>query len=104
MSGSFLLDTNAVIALFRTEKAVIEELRRADEVFIPVIVLGELYYGARKSAHIDENVDRITDLARSSSLLGVDEKTSEFNGAVKNALRTNGTPIPENDIWIAAVA
>ena len=104
MSGRFLLDTNVVIALFRKDKAVIEAIRHADEVFIPVIVLGELYYGARKSAHADENVDRITDLARTGSLLSVDEKTAEFYGTVKNALRTSGTPIPENDIWIAAVA
>ncbi len=104
MSGRFLLDTNIVIALFRMEQAVIEALGQADEVFIPVIVLGELYYGARKSAHPDENVDRITDLGKSSSLLSVDEKTAELYGAVKNALRRGGTPIPENDIWVAAVA
>jgi tRNA(fMet)-specific endonuclease VapC len=43
MSGSYALDTNIVIALFADERAVKEQLAAADEVFLPIIVLGELY-------------------------------------------------------------
>ncbi len=47
----FLLDTNIVIALFAQEAAVLQQLSRALEVFVPSIVLGELYYGAEKSSN-----------------------------------------------------
>lgn len=47
MSGRYLLDTNIVIALFADEAVVTERLGEAAEVFIPSVVLGELYYGAQ---------------------------------------------------------
>ncbi len=46
MSGKHLLDTNIVIAIFSKDEAVMTELAKAREIFIPSIVLGELYYGA----------------------------------------------------------
>jgi tRNA(fMet)-specific endonuclease VapC len=49
MSGRFLLDTNIVIAIFAEEASVLEHLAAAEDVFVPAVVLGELYYGARKS-------------------------------------------------------
>jgi tRNA(fMet)-specific endonuclease VapC len=54
MSGKCLLDTNIVIALFADDSAVKENLVKTDEIFIPSIVIGELNYGARKSAHFGE--------------------------------------------------
>jgi tRNA(fMet)-specific endonuclease VapC len=104
MSGRFLLDTNIVIALFGEEPAVLEQLAAAQEVFVPVIVLGELYYGARKSARADVNIARITEFASSAAVLGCDAVTAQHYGRLKNDLRIKGRPIPENDIWIAAVA
>jgi tRNA(fMet)-specific endonuclease VapC len=49
MSGRVLLDTNIVIAIFAGELPVLERMAAAEEVFVPAVVLGELYYGARKS-------------------------------------------------------
>jgi tRNA(fMet)-specific endonuclease VapC len=46
MSGRYLLDTNIIIALFASEASVMQSLAQADEVFMPSIALGELYYGA----------------------------------------------------------
>lgn len=47
MSGRFLLDTNVVIALFAGDAAVQQHLEQAEEVFVPGIVLGELYFICR---------------------------------------------------------
>jgi len=104
MTGKYLLDTNIVIAIFAGVTDVLERLVESNEVFLPTIVLGELYYGARKSTHVDANIARIDDLAASSALLGCDLDTSRHYGRIKNDLRAKGRPIPENDIWIAAVA
>ena len=66
MSGRNLLDTNIVIALFAQDSAVVEHLDEAEEVFIPSIVLGELYFGARKSGRVKENLARIDEFAVSN--------------------------------------
>ncbi len=50
MSGKCLLDTNMVIALFAIEAAVKDNLAQTDQVFVPSVVIGELCYGAHKSA------------------------------------------------------
>jgi tRNA(fMet)-specific endonuclease VapC len=104
MNGRFLLDTNIVIALFAQESSVQECLERAEEVFVPSVVLGELYFGARKSARVEENLARVDEFAASSAVLVCDTETARRYGAIKNELREIGKPIPENDLWIAAIA
>jgi tRNA(fMet)-specific endonuclease VapC len=104
MSGRFLLDSNIIIALFGGEVTVQEHLAQANEVFVSSIVLGELYFGARKSNQVEENLTRIDELAASSAILGCDTDTAREYGLIKNHLREKGRPIPENDIWIAAIA
>ena len=104
MNGRYLLDTNIIIALFANDLAVVERLSRATDVFVPVVALGELYYGARKSARIEANLSKIDKLASTAAVLGCNVATAAQYGIVKNALREIGRPIPENDIWIAAVA
>ncbi|QLE40566.1 type II toxin-antitoxin system VapC family toxin [Nostoc sp. C052] len=49
MSGRYLLDTNIIIALFANDIAVDNQLVNAEEIFIPSVAIGELFYGARKS-------------------------------------------------------
>ena len=100
----FLLDTNIIIALFAQEAAVLQQLSQALEVFIPGIVLGELYYGAEKSANAAANIQRVSELAGRSTILACDAETAQHYGQIKNRLRAKGRPLPENDIWIAALA
>lgn len=104
MSGKYLLDTNIVIALFADDTSVKENLAKAEEVFIPSVVIGELFYGAHKSARAKENLARIDEFASSNIILGCDIDTARVYGGIKDALRVKGHPIPENDIWIAAIA
>lgn len=104
MSGSYLLDTNIIIGLFADEEAVKSNFAQADAVFVPSIVAGELYYGARKSARTTKNLERIDELVAESAVLVCDVETAQYYGEVKNKLRLKGRPLPENDIWIAALA
>jgi tRNA(fMet)-specific endonuclease VapC len=104
MSGRYLLDTNIIIALFADEAIVKNNLAQANEIFIPSFVIGELCYGARKSGRVQANLVRIDELVSSSTILGCDAETARQYGEVKNKLRLNGRPLPENDVWIAAVA
>lgn len=99
-----LLDTNIVIALFANDTSVLSALRSATEVCVPVVVLGELYYGARKSARSAENALRIADLAAATTIIQCDAETAIAYGETKMSLQALGMPIPENDVWIAAIA
>lgn len=67
-------------------------------------MLGELHYGARKSGRFQENLARIEALAANSAIIDCDAATARQYGDVKNRLRIKGRPLPENDVWIAALA
>ncbi len=104
MSGRYLLDTNIIIALFAGEASIVNNLAQADEVFIPSIALGELHYGARKSGRSQKNLERIEEFVANNTIIECDASTARQYGDVKNRLRINGRPLPENDVWIAALA
>lgn len=104
MNGEFLLDTNIVIALTVRDTAVLERLESDVIVFLPSIVLGELFFGAYRSGRVEENLERVADLAASNTILACYGSTARHYGRIKNQLREAGRPIPENDIWICALA
>ena len=103
-TGRLLLDTNIIIALFEGDEAVLSNLDRAIEVFVPAIALGELFFGAAKSAQPNENVAKLEQFAEGRCILPCNLAIAREYGRLKNQLRAKGRPIPENDIWIAAVA
>ena len=103
MNGK-LLDTNIIIALFAGDTFVKKRLAEAEHVFVPAIVLGELYFGVYRSAQTDVNYARLNDFASSNVVLVCSITTARCYGKIKNALLKRGRPIPENDIWIAAIA
>ena len=103
MNGRVLLDTNIVIGLFAKDESILFHLSQTAHIFIPAIVLGELYFGAFKSAHPDNNVRAIEQLITARAVLICDGITASHYGRIKKALRDKGRPLPENDIWIAAI-
>lgn len=104
MNGKYLLDTNIVIGLFANDPKIITKVQRAREIAVPCIVIGELCYGANKSVRLEENLARIDDFARNNIILNCNKNTAKLYGTVKDRLRLKGRPIPENDIWITAIA
>lgn len=103
-SGSFLLDTNILIAILHGEKSALSNLKMAAAVYVPAVALGELYFGAAKSGRRAENAARVNNLASTSTVLVCDLGVVQEYGLVKQRLRKKGRPIPENDAWIAAMA
>ncbi|HEX3050418.1 MAG TPA: PIN domain-containing protein [Aggregatilineaceae bacterium] len=74
------------------------------EIFIPSIAVGELYYGAYKSSKTTSNAQQIRGLLSITVVLNCSPTTADLYGQIKHKLETKGCPIPENDIWIAALA
>jgi tRNA(fMet)-specific endonuclease VapC len=104
VSGRFRLDTNIVIALFAGDGVVQDGLRGAGEVFVPVPVVGELFFGALASSRVPENYERVRSFAAESGVLPCDAETGRHYGEIKSRLKSAGRPIPENDLWISALA
>jgi tRNA(fMet)-specific endonuclease VapC len=98
-----ILDTNALSAFVDGDPIVGEILRTQDRAAIPVIVLGEFRYGILGSRH-RVTYERWLDqhLARFETLL-VTAATAVTYATVRAALKRVGTPIPANDLWIAAL-
>jgi tRNA(fMet)-specific endonuclease VapC len=99
------LDTNRYSDFARGETVVREILETAHEVFLPFIVLGELRAGfavGKRSAANERNLRGF--LAKDGvDLLFADEQTTHHYATVYRQLRRQGTPIPTNDMWIAAL-
>lgn len=104
MNGRHLLDTNIIVALFRDDENVRNRIVASPEIFVPAITVGELYYGAKHSARVNKNMKQIREFAENSAVLACDIGTAEHYGQIKNELKTKGYPLPENDLWIAAIA
>ncbi len=100
------LDTSAYSALMRGHLDVASLVRRAEAVLLPAVVAGELLYGFRYGSRFEENATRLEAFLETPSvnLLAVTFVTADRFGRIATALREKGTPIPTNDIWIAAQA
>jgi tRNA(fMet)-specific endonuclease VapC len=71
---------------------------------LPVIVIGEYRYGLARSRRRRSLLPLFNELIRESTVLSIGLETATAYAAVREALRAKGTPIPENDVWISALA
>lgn len=103
MAGNFLLDTNIVIGLLKPDPAI-QSRSFGKQLFFSLTTLGELRYGASKSRHHVANHAKIDIYLSAVPLLMPDDDTARFYGELKARMKTVGKRIPDNDIWIAAIA
>lgn len=102
---SIILDTNAYSAILRNKgESVLDAIDGVENLFFSVVVIGELYAGFREGSLFRKNVVILKDFLSDSivSVAHVNEETAEIFGEIKSVLKKQGTPIPLNDIWIAA--
>jgi tRNA(fMet)-specific endonuclease VapC len=99
------LDTNRYVDLCRGNVSVVEAVELADEVWLPFIVVGELRAGFAVGSQGPRNeaVLRRFLLKSGVGVLYAGDQTTHHYGAVYRQLRKQGTPIPTNDMWIAAL-
>jgi tRNA(fMet)-specific endonuclease VapC len=102
MAGKLLVDTSVIIDVFTGDEVAQRLVATAEKVLVPSIALGELFYGAQRSGR-EAEFKRVNAFAASSSVLSCDLETARRYGVLRNALRAKGRPIPDNDIWIAAL-
>ncbi|MFZ4597392.1 MAG: PIN domain-containing protein [Terrimicrobiaceae bacterium] len=100
-----LVDTTIVVNHFRTtNESLKSHVAAGGTIFLPLTVLGELYAGACRVARKEKALQQIEAFLLSSTLLLPDEGTAKTYGEIYAELALAGTPIPQNDMWIAALA
>lgn len=105
MAMKIAVDTNRYTDFSRGNPSVVRTLEMAEEVWLPFIVIGELRAGfafGTKGPHNEAFLLRFL-LKPLVSVLFADEQTTHHYAAVYRQLRKQGTPIPTNDMWIAAL-
>lgn len=102
-TGNVLLDTSVVIAHLRRDPDLTAHLADV-ATFVPWVVLGELHYGVERARRRKEALSPILEFLGIAALLLPDRDTAEQYGRIKAELAEKGTLIPDNDIWIAALA
>ena len=98
-----ILDTNGLSAVAEGATALEPILRKAAQLAIPVIVLGEYRYGISHSRERKRYEQWLAEYLPTFRVLDVDEQTTISYTAVRTELKKAGTPIPANDVWIAAL-
>lgn len=103
---NILVDTNAYASYLAGDQAVLDALAEAGTVYLSIFVLGELYGGFKGG---NREIDHLAILKKfiskpTVSVLDASNETAEIFGLLKNTLKSAGTPLPINDVWIAAHA
>jgi len=101
---SLLLDTSAYVGFKRNVPKVVNTIVRADMILFSPVVLGELIFGFRNGTRLEENMRELDELLQHDvvRLVRIGEITADRYSRIAAHLKRKGTPIPTNDIWIAA--
>ncbi len=99
-----VLDTNAYAACDLGREDALALVERAGSLFLPAVVYGELYYGFRHGSKFHRNMRHLDTFIEQFdvTMINVEMDVARKFGDIFASLRRRGTPIPTNDIWIAA--
>jgi tRNA(fMet)-specific endonuclease VapC len=98
-----ILDTNALSAVADDDPAAVAVLARAEQMAIPVIVLGEYRHGIAQSRHRTTYENWLAALLNDCMVLDIQEPTTHCYAEISLELKRKGKTIPTNDLWIAAL-
>jgi predicted nucleic acid-binding protein len=98
-----IVDTNALSAVAEAEPKAVAVFRDAQSIAIPVIVLGEYLFGIAQSRRRSEHEAWIAHVLRTFLVLEIGTETAARYAEVRLELKRAGKPIPQNDMWIAAL-
>ena len=102
----YFLDTNICIYYLNgTSGTVLQKIDATDmeDLLLPSVVTGELYYGAMKSTRRKHNLERYHQFISTMEVAAFDLNASRIYGAIRTDLESQGRPIGWNDLMIAAI-
>ncbi|MFO8085750.1 MAG: type II toxin-antitoxin system VapC family toxin [Desulfobacterales bacterium] len=101
-----MIDTNIYSLAMKGDPGVVDLLRKIDRIGVSTISIGELFSGFKGGGREEKNREELEVFLDSPRVVvhPIEVETADFYAAILNQLKTAGTPIPTNDIWIAASA
>lgn len=104
--SKIVVDTNAYTSYLAGDKDVLHAFESASITFLSIFVLGELYAGFKGGTHENKNLKLLESFQDKPrvNIIDATQETAEIFGYLKNILKQAGTPLPINDVWIAAHA
>ncbi|WP_199317476.1 PIN domain-containing protein [Planktothricoides raciborskii] len=103
MNGKIALDTSVVIRYLNGNPEIVNQVLQFSSVILPVTVVGELIFGAENSGKKLQNLTNYFQFIDACEVLPMGRKTAEIYAKNSLKLKQKRKPIPENDIWIAAL-
>ena len=102
----YCLDTSAYSHFKRGDRAVVELIDTAEWVGVPAVVLGELWSGFLAGGHLERNAADLAEFLANPVVheIPIGREIARLYAEILTALRRGGTPVPTNDVWIAAAA
>ncbi len=101
-----MLDTSAYVGFKRSVEVVVEIIVSAESILFSPIVVGELMFGFRNGNRFKKNMDDLNNFLQHEvvEIIQIGKITSDRYSRIASHLKRQGTPIPSNDVWIAAQA
>ncbi len=99
-----VLDSNIVVDYLRNQGDTVTKIAQYSAIYLPVIVCGEILYGAAISGNPVKNQEKVIEFIKRSRILITSLSVAQRYAEIRQYLQQKGKPIPENDIWIAATA
>lgn len=99
-----ILDTNALSAWAEGVAAIETPLLSAQRLVVPSVVLGEYYFGIRQSRHRQRYEAWLRQYLPLTEIATITQATADAYADIRVGLKLEGTPIPSNDAWVAALA
>ena len=100
----YLIDTNIAVLYLNDDKKIINKMYDNYNVFLSTISVGELHFGFSNSKNRENNMILLNKFFDNIDILDVNKKIAYSYSEIRLKLKAIGKPIPDNDIWIAAVA
>jgi tRNA(fMet)-specific endonuclease VapC len=99
-----LLDTSAYVGFKLNRVEIVESLLKAESILFSPVVIGELMFGFRNGTKFKNNMDDLNRFLEHGiiRLVQINDITADRYSRIAAQLKQQGTPIPTNDIWIAA--
>lgn len=104
MNGKILLDTSVAVEVLRGNPAATERARQLSDAYLPLVGLGELWYGVARALKPSRAGEALRRLLEITPVLPMSTDTCRVYARIRTHLAKRGQPLPENDIWIAATA
>ena len=93
-----------LIPWLRRDPVIRQHLAEEASLYVSTVALGELYYGAEKSVHVEKSLAEVGAMINTVTILTVDSATATIYGRIKYEQQVKGLMLPDNDLWIAATA